>query len=272
MNKAIILLSGLAILCGCQNKSNSNLKTPEPFTTDSSVFSADGGHIQGLAVSEEAVYASQAPFLVKMDWTGKRVNSRKVLNHTGDLCWYDGELYAAVADMTYTGDNPEGEGLIQVYDKDLIPVRECRINRRTDGITILDGVLYIGMGSVTQPSKDPHRVNIIGRFDPKTLEEIAPRAEFDYGIETRYGFQNITNDGKYIYGSFYTANSGDPDVAVFDKDLNTVKTLHLNAYNGLDAMPASLSEGRLIFLKAKTITSSDPKSVSGQFDYWIPEE
>ena len=40
------------------------------------------------------------------------------------------------------------------------------------GIAVLDGVVYLGMGSKTQPSKSPHRVNILGRFDAETLEEL----------------------------------------------------------------------------------------------------
>lgn len=267
--KALRLIAAVIILAGC-SKNNAPIPTPKPFKTDTNVFSSEGGHIQGIAVSEEAIYASQAPYLVKMDWTGRKLNGRKVLNHTGDLCWYDGELYAAVANSSYKGSNPEGEGFIQVYDKDLILVRQQKIDRRTDGITILDGVLYIGMGSKTQPSSEAHRVNIIGRYDPKTLKEIAPRAEFDYGVQTNYGFQDITNDGKYIYGTFYSV--GGPDTAVFDKDLNIVKTLSSGATNGLDFMPERMSEGKHLFIRARSISSSDPKSIAASFDYWVPED
>lgn len=267
--KALKLIAAIILASGC-SKNIGPIPTPKPFSTDTGVFSSEGSHIQGIAVSEEAVFASQDNYLVKLDWTGRKLNARKVINHTGDLCWHGGELYASVANSSYKGSNPEGEGLIQVYDKDLVLVRERKIDRRTDGITILDGVLYLGMGSKTQPSSDAHRINIIGRFDPKTLKEIASRAEFDYGVRTSYGFQDITNDGKYIYATFYSVDG--PDTAVFDKDLNIVRTLESDATNGLDHMPERMSGGKNLFIRAKSISTSNPKGISASFDYWTPEE
>ena len=75
------------------------------------------------------------------------------------------------------------------------------------------------MGAKVQPSKNPHRVNVLGRFDAKALKVIAPRADFDYGYETRYAFQNITSDGTKLYGTFY-AVKGAPQIAVFDRAMN----------------------------------------------------
>lgn len=250
-------------------------QSPKPFTAAAEVFNPEGSHIQGIAASEEALYISQDRHLAKVDWTGKLLKSREVPNHTGDLCWYEGELYAALA-LSGTSDSPladpsAGIGKIQVFDKDLKLVRETEIDRRTDGITCLDGVLYVGMGSKTQPSKNPHRVNILGRFDAKTLKEIAPRAEFDYGYETKYSFQNITTDGKELYGSFYSVD-GAPQIVVFDKDLNVLRTYFLKANQGLDVMPPKLTGGQLLFIKAKSHKASDPKSVSCSFDYWAPED
>ncbi len=127
------------------------------------------------------------------------------------------------------------------------------------------------MGSKTQPSSEYHRVNILGRVDAKTLKEIAPRAEFDYGYLTSYGFQDITNDGKEIYGSFYAA-SGAPQIVVFDKDLNILRTYFKEANQGFDVMPRSLTDGKLVFLVSTTKTSSSPRSVDASFSFWTPDD
>ena len=280
MKKFVLLFVVPALLLvGCARKVPTPepvAAVPEPFTAGPEVFNPDGSHIQGIAASEDALYISQDRHLAKVDWTGKLLKSREVPNHTGDLCWYKGELFAALAlsaseATTPLSDPSAGVGKIQVFDKDLNLVRETEIDRRTDGITCLDGVIYIGMGAKEQPSSNPHRINILGRFDAKTLKEIAPRAEFDYGYETQYSFQNITTDGKEIYGSFYSV-SGAPQIVVFDKDLKVVRTHFLSANQGLDVMPEKLSEGKLLFIKAKSHKSSDPKAVSCSFDYWSPVE
>lgn len=256
---------------GCSNR----IPTPDPFTVGSEAFNPTSGHIQGIAATEDALYLSQSQHLAKVDWTGKLICSRDAINHTGDICWYGGELYAALAltaDADVPGaDSPEGVGLIQVFDKDLNLVREVRIDRRVDGITCMNGVLYVGMGAKTQPSKDPHRVNIITRFDAKTLKEIGPRVDFDYGYETMYGVQDITNDGKNLYFSFYSVGGG-PQIAITDKDLNVIGTMKMEANQGLDVMPSSMSDGKLLFIKAKTITQKDPVQVSCALDYREPQQ
>jgi hypothetical protein len=135
---------------------------------------------------------------VKLDWTGKVLAMRDTPNHTGDIVFHDDNIYTALAVLP-----GNKEGRIQVYDRDLNFVREKVIDRAIDGIACADGVLYVGMGAKEQPSANPHRVNVLGRFDAKTLEEIAPRAEFDYGHKTRYGFQDIVYDGRNILAAVY---------------------------------------------------------------------
>ena len=247
---------------------------PAPFTAGPEVFDSEASHIQGIAASKEALYLSQDRHLAKVDWTGKLLASRAVPNHTGDLCWYKGELYTTLAlagndTVAPLADPTSGRGKIQVYDKDLQLVREAEVDRRVDGITCLDGVLYVGMGSLTQPSKEPHRVNLFGRFDAKTLKEIGPRTEFDYGYETRYGVQNITTDGKHIYATFY-AVKGAPPVVEFDKDFHVLRTHSIKANQGFDVMPKSLAGRNMLFIIAKTIKSKNPESISCSLDYYPP--
>ena len=247
-------LAGLAIAFGV-------LPAMAAFTAGPEAFDPKGNHIQGIAASEDALYVAQMTRLVKLDWQGHVLASRQVQSHTGDIAWHDGELYTAVA--VY----PEKkEGRIQVFDKDLNLVRETSIDRTIDGIAYADGVLYVGMGAREQPSKKPHRVNIIGRFDAKTLKEIAPRTEFDYGHETRYGVQNIAFDGERLIASFY-AVAGSPGVVFFDKNLKVLGTATERCNQGFDVLPPSMRRDCRRFVRATTKISRNPASVSCDFDF-----
>ena len=234
---------------------------PLPFTAGPESFDREGGHIQGIAASEDALYVAQMTRLVKFDWNGKVLATRAALSHTGDIAWHDGELYAAVA--VY----PESrEGRIQVYDKDLNLLREASVDRAIDGIAYVDGVLYVGMGAKTRTSKAPHRVNILGRFDAKTLKEVAPRMEFDYGYDTKYGFQNIAFDGKMLIASFYAVD-GAPGVAFFDRELRVLGTASEKCSQGFDILPQSMRAGGPRFVRATTTIAKRPASVTCGFDF-----
>ena len=230
------------------------------FDVGPEAFDPKGGHIQGIAASEDALYVAQMTRLVKLDWKGNVLATRAVTSHTGDIAWHGGELYTAVA--VY----PEcREGRIQVFDKDLNLLRETVIDRTIDGIAYADGTLYVGMGSKEQPSAKQHRVNILGRFDAKTLKEVAPRAEFDYGYETNFGFQNIVFDGERFIASFY-AVKGSPNVAFFDKGLKILGTAMGKCNQGFDILPPSMRQEGRLFIKSKTKISKKPQAVSCRMD------
>ena len=249
------LVAAVVALCGAVS---AELR---PFSASSAAFDPEGGHIQGIAASEDALYASQMTRLVKLDWKGNVLASRAVQSHTGDISWHDGELYTSVA--VY----PERrEGRIQVFDKDLNLLRETSIDRTVDGIAYVDGILYVGMGAKDQPSSNPHRVNILGRFDAKTLKELEPRAEFDYGDDAMYGFQNIVFDGQRLVASFYAVGDS-PTVAFFDKDLKVLGTASGKCNQGFDILPPSMrSEGRR-YVMATTVTAETPLSVLCNMDF-----
>ena len=250
--KGVGLLAVAACAIGC---ANAELR---PFVVGAEAF-AKGEHIQGIAASEDALYVAQMSRLVKVDWKGNVLATRSVQAHTGDIAWQDGELYTAVAVF------PDcKEGRIQVFDKDLKLLRETVLDRTIDGIAYADGVLYVGMGAKEQPSSKPHRVNILGRFDAKTLKEIAPRAEFDYGHKTFYGFQDISFDGERLIASFYVAK-GSPDAVFFDKDLNILGTAFANCNQGFDILPPSMRWTGSRFVRAKTKTVES--GVSCSFDF-----
>ena len=243
----------------------------KPFTIGPEAFNPKGSHIQGIAASEEALYLSQDCHLAKVSWNGTLILSREVVNHTGDLCWYNGELYASVALNESGGsvysDITEGTGKIQVYDSNLNLLREANVNRRIDGICCLNGVLYVGMGAKKQPSKNAHRINLIGRFNVETLEEIAQRMEIDYGYETNYGVQNLTTDGIFIYGSFYAVGNA-PQIVQFDSELRAINTYHLSANQGFDVIPPSLRHSEFRFVWAKTVYMSNPIAICCNVDFW----
>ena len=260
----IVALSALAAVpfamrAGQPVKASARSVESKPaFTVGTEAF-VKGQHIQGIAASEDALYVAQMSRLVKVDWKGNVLATRSVQSHTGDITWHDGELYTAVA--VY----PEcKEGRIQVFDKDFKLLRETVIDRTIDGIAYADGVLYVGMGAKEQPSSKPHRVNIIGRFDAKTLKEIAPRAEFDYGHDTHYGFQDIAFDGERLIASFYSVK-GSPDVVFFDKDLKILGTAFANCNQGFDILPPRLRGDGRRFVRAKTQTGKS--GVSCSFDF-----
>lgn len=253
-----------AALLGCEAVHGPAAEELRPFAVGLEALDQNGGHVQGIAAAPDALYVSQQSRLVKLDWTGRVLKTCVAPAHTGDIFWCNGQLYAALA--------MGGKGFIRIYDAELNLKREREVERGIDGIAVLDGVVYLGMGSKTQPSKNPHRVNILGRFDAETLEEIAPRAEFDYGYETKYGFQNITTDGKLLYGSFY-AVVGAPQTVAFDRDLRVRATHGLSANHGLDVLPAAVAgEGRAMFVRGKTHLDGNKKIASCSFDFFPLDE
>ena len=221
-----------------------------PIAIGSEAFDASFGHIQGACCSEDAIYLSQMKCLYKFDWSGKLLKKKSVISHTGDICFWQGEIYTAVA--VYGGTN-RGKGMIQVFDQELNLVRETLLDRSTDGITILDGVLYIGMGSNHVPSREAHRENWAGRFDPKTLKPLGERQIIDFGYVTHYGIQDISNDGKHVLCAFYSAKKGQPNFVAFDKDWKVVRAdCTYYASNGFDRLPARFGGDQPRFFRVKT--------------------
>ena len=55
------------------------------------------GHIQGGCVSKDAIYLSHMKGIFKFDHKGKLIKHASTVSHTGDLCYYDGKIYATIA-------------------------------------------------------------------------------------------------------------------------------------------------------------------------------
>ena len=218
MRKIAILAGVLCVAAsGCANLT---VPDPAPIEVEKGVLDPAGGHVQGFCASDDAFYLTQMRTLYKFDWSGKLLKKIPVVCHTGDICFWEGHVYTSVS--VYQGPD-KGKGIIQVFDADLNLVREAKLDKSTDGITILDGVLYLGMGSNHEPSKESHRENFFRRYDPKTLQPLGPRQIVDFGYMTHYGAQDICHDGKNVLVSFYRGEKDAPAFVAFDRDFKPVK-------------------------------------------------
>ncbi len=253
--RKLVLLSGaicIALFCGAAEPA----PALSPFEVEKGALSPTAGHVQGFCSCEDAFYISQMRQLSKFNWNGKLIKKVPVLCHTGDICFWDGCVYAAVS--VYQGPD-KGKGVIQVYDSDLNLVREAKLDRGTDGITCLDGVLYVGMGANHQPSKEPHRENVFCRFEAKTLKPLGERQIVDFGHKTKYGSQDISHDGEHVLVSFYRGEKGAPAFVAFDRALKPVKLVGgFDASQGFDLVPKRKRGDRLVYARTATIFEKDP--------------
>lgn len=216
-----------AVLSGCAHVSvNPDLQAivTEPGTMKP--YWHKGDHVQGLACSPDAIYLGYQHGLFKYGWDGKFIKHVEAPCHTGDICWHEGKIYTSVDILE--GPRPKRSGVVQVYDEDLNLLAERDLAQGIDGISARDGILYLGMNA----PPENHRVNQIGRMDAGTLAFL-DRIDVDYGVETSWGTQDITTDGKNFWVAFYSK----VPLAVFDGNWKPVRTLNFAANTGLDYLP-----------------------------------
>ena len=225
------------------------------------------GHVQGIAVTTDAIYYSQIGMIVKADWQGrfvkKAAQSRKGA-HTGDLCASKGRLYVAVCSNgpgSYFGEENGRQmlGLIQVYDAELNLLKEKAVARPPDGITVLDGVLYLGLGKAEMYPDKPYRGNWYGKFNAETLEPLCEPFMVDHGHDSYVGIQNMTNDGEYIYANYYTVVEAErtPNFVKYDRNMNVVATTRFGYAYGVDFIPGG-ADGTRRFMYCDTLKSPRP--------------
>lgn len=192
------------------------------------------GHVQGMCVTSNALFFAYHNQIVKTDWSGRFLARRDVLIHTGDICAWNGRLYTAVSNS----DTGYGKGRIQVFDEDLNLLKETSLPRGSDGITCLNGVIYIGLGS-GGTTEQPYRGNWYGKYDAETLEPLCERFRIDHGYDTTSGVQNMASDGTYIYVNFYCPDetADTPCFIVFDSNMNVVDSHLFGWRQGLDVVP-----------------------------------
>ena len=198
------------------------------------------GHVQGMCVSSNAIYFSFHDQIVKTDWYGRELRWVQADVHGGDICYWNGKVYTGV----WLKPKSKGEqwcGAIGVYDAETLkPLKLHKLedwHYGTDGITCLDGVIYMCMGAYA-PDKTGHK-NWYGKFDAETLKPIGEPFIVDHGEDSSCGSQNMTTDGTYIYSSYYTKDetANTPNLIVYDKDFKVVAK-HVYGWNhGMDVVP-----------------------------------
>ena len=174
----------------------------EPILTRPGALAKGSGHLQGMCVTSNAIYGTLHDGIYKFDWYGRMIMHVRADKHTGDICWWNGHLYTIVCHVKPVPGFDGAAGSIQMFDEDLNLVKERTFLRPKgaggDGITCLDGVLYIGLSTVALP------------------------------------VQNMTTDGEKLYINFYTPEEEYPCFFVFDKDFKVLQAHVFGWRHGVD--------------------------------------
>ena len=202
----------------------------EPILTRPGALAKGSGHLQGMCVTSNAIYGTLHDGLYKFDWYGRMIMRVRADKHTGDICFWNGKLYTAVCGKQET---PGHRGRIDVWDENLKLIKSSSFARSADGITCLDGVLYVGLGPARDPAK-PFRGNYFGKFDAETLQPLCEPFLVDHGYDASAGVQNIATDGEKLYINFYTPEEDYPCFFVFDKDFNVLQSHVFGWRHGVD--------------------------------------
>ena len=191
------------------------------------------GHVQGACASEDAIYLSHIAGIFKLDWDGNVIKHVKAERHTGDLCYHDGKVYSVLGKWGSGGKTKVCR--LQVRDADLNFVTEKPLPelKGLDGVTVLDGIIYHGVGYSSPVPRSSHS---LGRIDLKTLESL-PQVMFELPYQTHFCQQNLTTDGKLIYMTFYPVKGAPYALTACDKDGKLVAHYDLHAGMGFERLP-----------------------------------
>ena len=215
------------------------------------------GHVQGACASEDAIYLSHVAGIFKLDWDGNVIKHVKAERHTGDLCYHDGKVYSVLGKWGSGGKTKVCR--LQVWDADLKFLTEKPLPelKGLDGVTVLDGILYHGVG---YSSPVPRASHSLGRIDLKTMESL-PQVKFELPYQTHFCQQNLTTDGKLIYMTFYPVKGAPYALSACDKDGKLVAHYGLRAGTGFERLPKGRFPGeRPRFFK---VNSSGGKQKDG---------
>ena len=255
MKKILIIAAAAAVAAPapCANLAKENWKVPnwttivtEPGAVQKWIGKTWSGHCQGMCVSSNAIYFSFHDQIVKTDWRGRLQKWTRTDVHGGDICCWNGKVYTGVWLKPKKGSGEKWCGAIGVYDAGTLEHLETRkvksLDSGVDGITALDGVIYLAMGATGKydPEKKGGRTNWYCRFDAATLEPLGNPFGVDDGENSLCGSQNMCTDGKYIYSSHYTEDeaANTPNVVVHDKDTFKVVAKYKFGWNhGIDVVP-----------------------------------
>ena len=222
------------------------------------------GHIQGMCATSNALYFAFHNQIVKTDWCGRLLKrAENLVRHQGDICWWNGRLYTIVCHLN--GPN----GSIQMFDEDLNLVKERVFTRPAgaggDGITCLDGVLYVGLSTVALPGeeKQVRHCARYRKFDATTLEDVGGTFTVDHHSPLySTGQQNITTDGTYIYVASDVPDEGGCNFFKFDKDFNVLGKWPFGWFQGVDVVPGG-RDGAVRFVYCSTPNWMMPREKPG---------
>ena len=225
-----------------------------PGAIDTKVGGTWCGHVQGMCATSNALYFALHNQIVKTDWLGRLVKRIELPPHCGDICVWKGRLYASVWLAPKEKDG-KYRAWIYVFDAGTLELQKTRDigwEGGMDGITCLDGVLYVSLGMENWKSSG-HR-NMFGKFDAETLDPIGAPFVVDHGEDSSCGVQNFTNDGTYFYASYYTLDEAakTPCLIVFDREFKVVGKHCFGHQQGLDVIPGG-RDGAVRFAYCTTI-------------------
>lgn len=236
------LFLAFSVLCGGEKFA--------PVVTIPGELDTVSGHVQGICASNDALYLSHQKGIVKLDWSGRVIRHVPAPDHTGDICFYNGKIYSAIAYY----DHRRGKGAIKEYSADLDELRTLELDFPIDGITVLNGFLYCGAGP--NPST-LHRGNRLART-PLALFGKITFIKIDHGYPTRFGTQAITTCGNFLIATFY-GGKNTRNTAIFDADGKLIQALNFNAGMGFTALPERFKTETPVFLRLRPLYNAKKK-------------
>ena len=243
MNK---ILAVIAVVLTALFVTADEVKIPAIYTVKGELDKANG-HMQGMAVSDNAIYVSHKDGIFKIDRkSGKCIAHVNTPCHTGDICYRDGRIYAAVV---YYDKVRYGKGSLRVYDENLKELSKYEHDYPSDGITVLGDHIYFGVGPSPQKM---HDVNYIARIR-KDFSEKPEIFEINYGNPTHFGVQTMCSDGKYIYANFYGAGRKPKCLVVLTPDMKVINTDTFSGSIGLDTVSVPEYPNEKIFIATRAI-------------------
>lgn len=224
-----------------EKRESAGASVPSDILTAKGELDEIRGHVQGLACTEEAIYAAHKAGIFKLDWSGHVLKHVRGPVHIGDICFHEGRVYAPI--IRY-GNRPDGMGgIIKVYDADLNPVSEHKFKDGISSLVFFKGRFYGGLVE----DKARHGVNRIAIYDRDlNLVEIRP---FDYGEETLYGAQVLAVQGDRLRMFFY----GGVNTVLCDENLDVLSKGRYNGAEGFVRVPASRTGGEEVYLTVSSV-------------------
>ena len=216
-----------------------------PIVTKPGALDFIKSHIQGIALTDDAIYLSHVEGITRIDWQGNVVTNVDVRRHMGDIEVVDGVIYGALGKTKDPHKGLGGRGYIQTFRaSDLARVGEdvClhHVAPGIDGIAYLNGFFYVGGGRIGG-KKGPVR-NLVVKLD-RDLRPVKS-ANLDRGWKTWFGIQDVAAVNGEIFLFFYPKGPKDPSCVVVDEDLNWLRTVDLWGGNGVKALPPRFGKSK----------------------------